>query len=511
MNTTGHSFSALLHTELPWLAVLALVLTALLLRFRPGERTVYRNTLYLFLAGVAGQLLAMAFDALAFVGTADVLHGIFRILAAIAVIRMVGFAFFRVALPLLGREPPRIVEDLVIIGLYVVYGFAQLRGAGLDLGSLLTTSAILTAVIAFAMQDTLGNVIGGLAIQLDNSVQVGDWISVEGISGQVRDIRWRSTLIETRNWETVVVPNSLMMKGRVSILGKRDGQPLQWRRSLSFMVDPRVPPARVMATLNEEMREVPIANVSRYPAPTTVLTGFEHGNLNYQLRYWLTDLLEDEITDSMVRVHLFASLQRAGIRVAEEQRTVHAVTRDEAHADAVRKRELSRRLEMLRGVDLFSVLSEDELTEVAQRLQYAPFARGDVITKQGNVAHWLYIVAFGEVEARFEPEGGGRSQPIATLRAGQFFGEMALLTGEGRTATVVAKTDVECYRLDRESCQGLLLSRPEIAEGISKIISKRQPDLQRVRDAFAEAPSAPEETQDLLARIRRFFGLRRTG
>jgi len=190
---------------------------------------------------------------------------------------------------------------------------------------------------------------------------------------------------------------------------------------------------------------------------------------------------------------------------------VHAVTRDEAHADAVRKRELSRRLEMLRGVDLFSVLSEDELTEVAQRLQYAPFARGDVITKQGNVAHWLYIVAFGEVEARYEPAGGGRSQAIATLRAGQFFGEMALLTGEGRSATVVAKTDVECYRLDRESCQGLLLSRPEIAEGISKIISKRRPDLERVRDAFTAAPSAPEETQDLLARIRRFFGLRRTG
>jgi CRP-like cAMP-binding protein len=275
------------------------------------------------------------------------------------------------------------------------------------------------------------------------------------------------------------------------------------------MVDPAVPPARVIATINEEMRDVPIANVARKPAPTTVLHGFEHGNLGYQLRYWLTDLLEDEMTDSMVRVHLFASLQRAGIRVSEEQRTVHAVTRDEAHADAVRKREIGRRLEMLRGVDLFSVLSEDEMNEIAERLQYAPFARGDVITKQGNEAHWLYIVAFGEAEVRYEP-AGGVSQPVGTLRAGQFFGEMALLTGDTRSATVVAKTDVECYRLDRASFQGLLLSRPEIAEGMSKVIGARRPDLEKVREAFATQPgTATVEQSDLLTRIRRFFGLRR--
>jgi CRP-like cAMP-binding protein len=240
-----------------------------------------------------------------------------------------------------------------------------------------------------------------------------------------------------------------------------------------------------------------------------VLHGFAYGNLEYDLRYWLTDLLEDEMTDSMVRVHLFASLQRAGIRIAEEQRTVHAVTRDEAHADAVKKREIGRRLEMLRGVDLFSVLSEDEMNEIAERLQYAPFARGDVITKQGNVAHWLYIIMFGEAEVRYEPQMGV-AQHVSMLRAGQFFGEMALLTGESRSATVVAKTDVECYRLDGKSFQGLLLKRPEIAEGISRVIGSRRPDLEKVREAFATQPgAATSEQRDLLTRIRRFFGLRR--
>jgi CRP-like cAMP-binding protein len=188
---------------------------------------------------------------------------------------------------------------------------------------------------------------------------------------------------------------------------------------------------------------------------------------------------------------------------------VHSVARDEAHADAVRRREISRRLEMLRGVDLFSVLSEEEIAEVAERLQYAPFARGDVITKQGNVAHWLYIVAFGEVEVRYEPAAGG-PQVLATLRSGQFFGEMALLTGDARSATVVAKSDVECYRLDRAGFQGLLLSRPEIAEGMSRVISSRKPELEKVREAFATQPQpVAAESADLLRKIQRFFGLRR--
>src|SRR5690242_10652929 len=502
-----YSLNALVHSEVGWLTLIALALAVLLLRFRPAERSVYLNTLWLLLLGVLGQATAIALDRLA-PDAAGVVHTVFRIVAAVALIRLAGFAFFRLLLPLVGRAMPRIVEDVVILILYVIYGLAQLRGAGVDLSSIVTTSAILTAVIAFAMQDTLGNLLGGLSIQIDNTVQVGDWVKIDDLSGQVRDIRWRSTLIETRTWETVVIPNSAIMKGRVQILGKREGQPLQWRRSLRFMVDPGVPPARVIAIVNEEMRDVPIANVARSPAPNTVLHGFVTGNLEYELRYFLTDLLEDEMTDSMVRVHLFASLQRAGIRIAEEQRTVHAVSRDEAHADVVRKRELGRRLELLRQVDLFSVLSEDEMNELAERLQYAPFARGDVITKQGNIAHWLYIIMFGEVDVRYEPPNAA-PQTVSTLRAGQFFGEMALLTGDARSATVVAKTDVECYRLDGKSFQGLLLGRPEIAEGIARVIASRRPELEKVREVYTTQPMAvPTEQADILTRIRRFFGLR---
>ena len=492
-------------TAFAWLTLLALVLSGALLRVRPHERLTFLNTLWLFFLGIGGQATALALDALDLPRAAATVYTVFRILTAVALIRLFGFTVFRLLLPLAGKRPTRIVEDLAILVAYAGYGLAQLRGAGVDLGSLVTTSAILTAVIAFAMQDTLGNALGGLAIQLDHSVQVGDWIKIDDLTGRVRDIRWRTTLIETRNWETVLIPNSALMKGRVSILGRRDGTAPAWRRVLNFMVDPGVPPARVIAIVEDEMRELSIPNVARNPAPSCVLSGFEQGNLRYHLRYFLTDFLEDDSTDSMVRVHLFASLQRAGIRIAEPQHTIHAVQRDEAHAESVKKRELTRRLQVLNSVQLFAGLTEAEKADIAERLQYAPFARGDAITKQGNTANWLYILAFGEAEVLYEPPGG-TPQVIGAVRAGQFFGEMALLNGEARSATVRAKSDVECYRLDRASFQELLRARPEISSEVGRIVGSRKPDLEQARDAFARVPvPVGEKKTPLFTRIRRFF------
>lgn len=496
-------------SELPYVVVIALVLTGLLLRARPAERSTFLNTLWLFLFGVLGIAAGMGAHALDMESAARFLALFFRIVWVIALIRIAGFALFRLVLPKIGKTLPRIIEDLAIIAVYTAYGLSQLRLFGVDLTGILATSAIITAVLAFSMQDTLGNVLGGLAIQLDNSVRVGDWIRVDDLAGRVTDIRWRSTTIETRNWETVVIPNSALMKAKFVILGRREGAPLQWRRAFTFMVDPAVPPARVIAMVEEEMREIMIANVARAPAPSCILYRFEHGNLVYQLRYFLTDLLEDDLTESAVRVHLFASLQRAGIRIAEEQRTTHAVAKDEAHAETVRQRELSRRLLMLRQVDLLVPLSDDERNFVAERLQYAPFARGDVITKQGSIAHWLYIIAFGEAEVRFE-QPGRTPRTLGTVRAGQFFGEMGLLAGDARNATVVAKSDVECYRLDRASFQALLLARPEIANEVSRVIAERKPGLETARaeaaSALAETP--PPSQPALLERIQRFFGLK---
>lgn len=493
--------------ETPWLIGTAVALVLLLSRFRPLERASYRNTLVLFVFGMAGQFASASVEAMNYPRIAEVLFAVFTVVTSIALVRLCGLAIFRLFLPLVRLRMPRIAEDLVIAGAYVVLALIHLRGLGLDFGGILATSAVVTAVLAFAMQDTLGNVLGGLALQLDNSICVGDWIKVDDVVGRVSDIRWRFTSVETRNWETVVIPNSVLMKGKFQVLGKREGAPLQWRRWIYFHVDPGVPPARVIAAAEAAIREAEIADVAQTPQPGCVLLGFEEGNLRFALRYFLTNLADDDPTDSRVRLHLFTAFQRIGIRISEPQQTIHLVEEDDAHAEAVKKRELQRRLIAVRGVDLFSSLSEDERTAVVERLQYAPFARGDVLTRQGNTSHWLYIIVSGEAEIVHEGAAGARVR-VGKVSAGGFFGEMGMLTGAPRTATVIALTDVECYRLDKESFRGLLTTRPQIAEEISRIVAAREHDSAEADSAAAAfAAEQRKKGRDLLNGIRRFFGL----
>src|SRR5207253_5525123 len=132
---------------------------------------------------------------------------------------------FSVVLPRMRLHTPPIVQDVVVAIAMVGSTLAVLSRAGVNLSGLIATSAVFTAVLGFSLQDVIGNVAGGLALQVDHSLSVGDWVKVGDVTGKVTEIRWRYTAIETRNWETVLVPNSVLMKSQVQVLGRRTGQP----------------------------------------------------------------------------------------------------------------------------------------------------------------------------------------------------------------------------------------------------------------------------------------------
>ena len=264
----------------------------------------------------------------------------------------------------------------------------------------------------------------------------------------------------------------------------------------------------MIGTVENAVRGAAIPKTARQPQPACLLLGFEGGNLRYGLRYWLTDIAADGSTDSLVRINIFTTLQRAGIRVSEPQQTVHLVEYDEEHAETVQEREIQRRLKALRGVDLFAKLTARELRTLAKRLKYYPFAKGEVITRQGSISDCIYILASGDAEVQFET-GSGEKQSLATLTPGGFFGEMGLMTGEPRRATVVARTEAVCYQLDKGAFQDLIVKRPAIAAHISEIISSRQFSLDTARQSLAEdAANAEKGHRELLEKIRRFFSLR---
>lgn len=495
------------HAASPYLLAWGL-LCGFVIWVRGGDsRRQAANTFVAYAGSVVAQLVAGALHAAGGDAAAVALYNIAVVIAGVALIRLTGMLLFRATLPLAGFSAPRIVEDLLTILAYVVWIVARLRATGMDPSSILASTAVVTAVLAFAMQDTLGNMLGGIAIQLDSSIQIGDWIRVDEVVGRVVEIRWRSTSIETRNWETVVLPNSALMKGKFAVLGRRRGEPLQWRRLVAFNVDLAAPPSRVIPAIEQAIREAEIANLARNPPPSCVLMDFEHGYGVYHLRYWLSDLGRDDPTDSQVRIHIYTALQRAGLRLAVEERDLRLTQQTEERRREVHEREIGRRMAALGAVDLLAGLTLEELRIVAERLTYSPFAQGEVITRQGNVAHWLYILTAGEADIVVESDGGTR-RFVNTLGAGSFFGEAGLLTGAPRSATVIARSNVECYRLDKASFEGILMSRPELAGQMSQVMASRQ-------GALAAAVAGHEGTghdhagraAEWLGRIRGFFGL----
>ncbi|OGS93428.1 MAG: mechanosensitive ion channel protein MscS [Gallionellales bacterium GWA2_59_43] len=490
--------------------VMTIALAFLLLHFHREERKSVLNTLAFFMACLFVQFVSSLIHALQFVAAAAALHEAGLIGAGIAVIRLWGLLVFRIVLPLVRITPPRIAEDIFVIIGYIAWGLVRLRYAGLDLGSIVATSAMITAVVAFAMQDTLGNILGGLALQLDNSIEIGDWIKVDDISGRVVDIRWRSTLVETRNWETVVFPNSQLMKNKFLVLGRRTDQPVQWRRWVWFNVDLKTTPTRVINAVENAVQQAEINNVAKNPAPSCVLMEMDKGCARYALRYWLTDLVVDDPTDGAVRWHIYTALERAGIKLAVEEQNVHYIKDSEKHEEILHQRELALRVRTLRRVELFAQLTDDELQKLAERLRYAPFAKGNTIARQGTPAqHWLFIIISGEAEVLLEAPNGER-RSLNVLSKGDFFGEMSLMTGSPRAATVVAKTDVECYRLDKDAFEGILLARPSIAEEVAHVLVTRRAQLDSALQNLDEETLHREidhRHNEVLATVRRFFGL----
>jgi small-conductance mechanosensitive channel/CRP-like cAMP-binding protein len=492
--------------------VMTMVLAFLLFHFLKlrEERSGVLNTLLFFVACLFLQFISSLLHVLKFTSAAAVLYEAALIGAGVAVIRLWGLLAFRIVLPKMRVKPPRIAEDIFVIIGYVAWFLVRLSYAGLDLGSIVATSAMITAVVAFAMQDTLGNILGGLALQLDNSIEIGDWIKVDDISGRVVDIRWRSTLVETRNWETVVFPNSQLMKNKFLVLGRRADQPVQWRRWVWFNVSLDTSPAKVVNAVESTILQAEIGNVATQPAPNCLLMEMDKdGNARYALRYWLTDLAADDSTDAAVRWHIMPALQRAGIKLAIPEQNVHITNEDEKHEEAMRQREISLRIKTLRRVELFSQMTGEELKALAERLKYAPFAKGDIISRQGAIAHWLYIIINGDAEVYLETEGGGK-RTLSKLTKGDFFGEMGMMTGEPRFASVVARSDVECYRLDKDAFREIILARPSIAEEVSQVLVERRAQLDSALQNLGEEALHKEihhRRGEVLATVKRFFGL----
>lgn len=435
------------------------------------------------------------------------------LLRTLLIINLSALALFDLLLPLARWDFPDMLHDLTVGAAYLVAAGWVMHRSGLNITSLIATSAVVTAVIGLSLQATLGNVVSGIALQVDDSLQEGDWIELDNKQqGQIKQIRWRHTVLETRDYDTLIVPNSQLMGQTIKLLGKRAGQHAGHRMWVYFCVDFRFSPAEVNQAVNKALSAAPIAGVAPDPAAHCICMDLARENRDgyalYAVRYWLLDMSRNDSTSSDVRERVFAALRRADIPLAIPAAALFMSEESSERSERKEAKDIDAKLKALSHVELFGHLDEAERRALARAARRTPFSRAEVITRQGAAANWLYVLTKGEVEVRLGAAEGERR--VAVLSAPSFFGEMALMTGSPREATVVALSEVECLRIDKAGFQDILQQRPAIAERISEILATRRVELDAVRDGLApdaHSQRISHENLRILSGIKQFFGL----
>ena len=208
-----------------------------------------------------------------------------------------------------------------------------------------------------------------------------------------------------------------------------------------------------------------------------------------------------------MRVRIWFALRRASIKMSIPASTVFLTPDTPEREQRKTSEELDRRIRALGTVDLFRGLSEEVRKGIAEHLVFTPFANGEAVCREGDSDDGLYMIVEGDAIVRIGT--GPEEREVARLTAGQFFGEMSLMTGESRTATVVAATDMLCYRIDKPAFQAVLRETPTILDHVAEVLAQRRMALSAARDERDDVKRTRHETakQDLLGRIRGFFRL----
>jgi small-conductance mechanosensitive channel/CRP-like cAMP-binding protein len=467
-------------------------------RRRRGRTALAFLALSLLLRLVAGGLLSLEEP-----GAASVVSFLAILLESFGVTGVVALLVFDIGLARVHINVPSLVRDILMGLALAVITIGVLQTAGVNLVGLITTSAVLTAVIGLALQSTISNLFAGLSLQVDRTIGVGDWVLVGGRVGRVDEIKWRSTLLVTRDGDSVIVPNSHMLTNEVVNYSKPSRS---HRVSLKLGVHYRHPPNEVKRVLVDAARGV--RGVLDSPAPDCAPSEFGDSAVVYTLRYWVDDVQREVAIDGEIRTRVWYATQRAGVEIPFPIREVfmHEVSAERAERE--KEHEIDERANALAQTDLFGALDQNDRKILARTLRMISFADGERIIRQGEEGSSPYLVRAGEVGVRLAVDGAERE--VATIHAGQFFGEMSLMTGEPRRATCVAKGDVTCYEMQYEAFRRVLEGKPQIAEQISSVLGSRQSALEGERDnlsAEARARAAAENSSRLLARIRDFFNL----
>jgi small-conductance mechanosensitive channel/CRP-like cAMP-binding protein len=419
----------------------------------------------------------------------------------------------------MGRACPlsRLTRGLLRLAIMMGVAFLLIRyQLGHEIGVLLTSTAIVTGVIGFAMQGVLGNLLAGMSLHACRSVAMGDWIEVDGTVGQVTLVNWRETRLRTLGGHIVIVPNGKM----ADVTLRNFSSPTSLRRhEVPVAASYGDAPGDVIAALVEAAQSVPM--VEKEPAPDAYVTGFKDFCIEYVLRFWSRQYERRTIVEGHVMRMIWYKFTRRGIEIPFPMsgrllgnflEAVHAqkfekplASEIERCVDDLVRSDFGRKL--MAGPDGVCMLSRDELKAVARNVKRTRFTHGEVLMRQGDEGESFYVLVQGNVQGTIaSPE---TARPIEfELKPGALFGEMSLLTGLPRSATMTAATHCELLEFDRGAFAHLLSLREEIPQVLSDLAAARARENAASLERLRASATAPVELarDGILHRLKRMLG-----
>lgn len=381
---------------------------------------------------------------------------------------------------------PLLLREIFDIGLYfLAFAWAISAIFHYSVTGFLATGTVLAAILGLALQETLGNLFSGIALHLEDTYDVGDVIRSGDVIGVVESVRWRGTRLRTFNNNLVILPNSLISRERLEVFPKNNTN----ARVLQVGIDYNFPPATVIDVLTQAT--VNVEGVVREMPCFARVASFGDSSVVYEIKYFMRDYSQRDRIDADIRKAIWYALRRNSITIPFPIRSVQRYQApDERHH--ISEPEL---LERLRRIDVLTPLSDEGLQSIAAAARVHFYSRGETILRRGDAGDSMFIVHQGEVAVRID------GSDVARLGAGDFFGEMALLTGEARTADIVAASDVVAVEIAKNALQPVMRDHPELASSISDKVLQRRDSLDSRRAAGGD------EAKTTLARIKSWFGL----
>ncbi|MEM7081844.1 MAG: mechanosensitive ion channel family protein [Pseudomonadota bacterium] len=399
-----------------------------------------------------------------------------------------------------GQDAPAILVNCIYAVVFIAGGFMSVHFVlEKPVGALMATSGLVTLIIGLAIRDMIADFFSGLAINFERPYSIGDWIELEpGLVGKVSELNWRSTRLVTLSQRTVIVPNNNFAARQFVnySLPRRS-----YRESLDITLNYTADPDRITNILQSAISAT--SGLVEGGDHNVRIKNFSERGVEYQIRFWIDDLASRVGLRHKLAANVLRYLSQAGVSIPYQQQEI-LITRD-------RRARQERRIDakrLLSRIDWLEPLKDHELEQLAQVAQPHDFDKGTIIFNEGEDGDSLYLVVEGIANVRTGTNGS--SKMVGKIEPGQALGEMSVLTGAPRRASVTADTHVHALSIHRDDLEPILRARPEIAQELGNLMAVRVRAMNARSFAHTHATTLDDDhslAKQLANKISQFFGI----